>query len=217
MTIKVVLPELVFEHAGNALVDAVQKTAQPSLVLLSGGSAIQSYRPFVDALLKEQIKPYGVGLIDERYGKVGHVHSNAAAIEKQFELQKLCEDRGVQFCPILRNKPIEQEVSHYNDWVKKMFAICPIRISVFGLGVDGHTAGILPMQSDRFDEVFETGSKVIGYESEDMYRVRITLSPTAIRALSKVIVIAAGESKRTVLRRLISGDGDPYCFVMFQK
>ena len=72
----------------------------------------------------------------------------------------------------------------------------------FGIGKDGHTAGILP-HGPAVDE----GEKlVVGYKSWDFSR--ITTTAALFRAADLAVLAAFGKQKHTPLQRLFAEEGD---------
>ena len=163
---------------------------QPVLWLLSGGSAIGTA-----VVASRLIKPnplLNVSLADERYGQPAHNNSNFRQLQAAgFELP---------IVPILNGGTVEREASifsrflfdHQNDY----------RIGLFGMGTDGHTAGILPdsaATADRDDLVFfYPGAK---FE-------RITVTPRFLAGLDSAHLWVQGLDKAPQLARLQTED-DP--------
>lgn len=159
------------------------------LWLLSGGSAIDVA---VEASKELENQPLiAVMQIDERFGPVGHNDSNwQQLIDKGFNVDAFaCH-------PVLMGKDIEQTTSDYNELLSSALRGKDFAIGLFGIGTDGHTAGILP-DSVAAEEQYET---VIHYEAPDFNR--ITVTPPFFGDLDMAIVFALGETKANALALL---------------
>jgi 6-phosphogluconolactonase len=73
-------------------------------------------------------------------------------------------------------------------------------VGIFGIGTDGHTAGILP----ESPAVKVKDSLLTSYEGPDFYR--ITVTPAFIERVNAAILYAKGEEKARVLRTLLQDE-----------
>ncbi len=94
------------------------------------------------------------------------------------------------------------------DWKKnhpqgKIFA-------TFGMGADGHTAGVFPYPEDPqfFSENFENSRWVAAYSpaGKTPYPYRVTLTFSFFKMIDEAIMLVCGEEKRPAFERLIKGD-----------
>jgi 6-phosphogluconolactonase/glucosamine-6-phosphate isomerase/deaminase len=92
--------------------------------------------------------------------------------------------------------PFAETVAAYSQQVTSALTAAGTIIGQFGLGNDGHTAGILPGSP----AVHTIEPAVIGYEWTDY--TRMTLTPTALARLSSAYVLALGNGKEQALERL---------------
>lgn len=97
---------------------------------------------------------------------------------------------------------LEMAVSRYEETMRREFEAAECIIGQFGIGPDGHTAGIKPHSAATL-----TKSLVSGYQAEDF--TRITMTFPAIRRLDVVVTFAYGIEKRPVLERLVSDNPPP--------
>jgi len=169
------------------------------LWLVSGGSNIAVEKDIMD-MLRDHAGDHLTGLavmpMDERYGPPGHKDSNAQLL------------RAAGFNPgvstfvdvLLHNTPFDQTVSFYSDVAATALAGADIIVGQFGMGPDGHVAGIKPdSPATEADE-----STVAGYDWED-YR-RMTLMPAALRQITTGFLVAYGDDKRGPLKHLQEND-----------
>jgi 6-phosphogluconolactonase/glucosamine-6-phosphate isomerase/deaminase len=181
--------------ARQALSELLDTLAGETLMLLSGGSVIEIYDVVAAAIKHGRGQQWRFGLIDERFGDEGHAHSNAVAIEQKTGLISLCQSKQIPFQTILRQLPMSPTVSIYQHWLEEQLETCPQRIALLGLGVDGHTAGILPSSKQRFDSEFATDQLVVGYSSGTEFDQRITVTPAFLQQMTHTILLAYGPGK----------------------
>lgn len=154
------------------------------LWLVSGGSSIhvaaQASRKLDDGCRTRLV----VMLTDERYGPVGHADSNAQQlIEAGFHLGK------ANVLPVLQEGlSVAATLNAYAEDFVRERARADMRIGLFGVGPDGHTAGILPgspaVHADR---------EVTEYQTPTYHR--LTLTPSGITKLDEAVIYAVGKQK----------------------
>lgn len=162
------------------------------VLLVSGGSNTAIAATVINNIPEEASSKLAIGQIDERYGAIGHEHSNWKALL----------DTGVDFknatvLPILVDGQDRQSTAAlYNDKIQKLHDSSYVFIAILGIGTDGHTAGILP----NSPAAVETDKLVLDYVSSPFER--ITLSFNALRQLDSAYLLAFGEDKASVLETL---------------
>lgn len=135
------------------------------------------------------------GLTDERYGPVGHPDSNwQKLIDSGFDFNNIVT------VPVLNNQTIEACSQHFDSKLKQYLETCQFRMGLFGMGSDGHIAGILPRQT-----VTESDNGLVGYFSGPDFR-RITILGAAVSQLDEAFLVAGGEAKWPMLKRLLQED-----------
>jgi 6-phosphogluconolactonase/glucosamine-6-phosphate isomerase/deaminase len=129
---------------------------------------------------------------DERYGPPGHKDSNAEQLrEAGFE-----PGEATWVDVLVHNVPLEQTIRFYNDIAATALASATAIIAQFGIGPDGHIAGILP-DSPATEAGTATAT---GYETPEF--TRITLTPLALKQVHTAYALAYGDSKKEALKRL---------------
>jgi 6-phosphogluconolactonase/glucosamine-6-phosphate isomerase/deaminase len=182
------------EGAAAYIADVVREklgAGKRVLLFLSGGSAIAVAVALTEKLRgTPSVRLLTITLMDERYGEVGHADSNwQQLLDAGFMLP------GATLLPILRGGDMTATADAFANAITEQLEAADYRIGLFGIGPDGHTAGILPYTS----AVTET-DMVHAYEAGG-YR-RITLAVPALTWLDEAIVYAMGEAKWPVLAQL---------------
>ncbi len=158
------------------------------LLMLSGGSNIH-----LAVSIRQKLKianQLTISLVDERYGPAGHKDSNWTQL-----LDAGFDTTDLTVMPVLHGESIEQTAHNFSILMSNAIASHNTVIGVFGLGTDGHTAGILP-GSPALNE-----TEIVSYfEAEDFQR--ITLTAASFKFFNLAFLVAFGESKRSQLERL---------------
>ena len=160
------------------------------LWLVSGGSAISIAVAVAQKLQTTDASRLIVSLVDERYGEVGHADENwRQLLDAGFSLP------SATLQPILKGESPEATTVDFAAFLKQQLAESDVRIGLFGIGADGHTAGVLPHSPAVLEAEFAC------YYSTETYK-RITMTPPAIAALDCAIVYAKGPEKAVTLEAL---------------
>lgn len=176
--------------AYNLLKNAVD---DKTLLLLSGGTSPDSLYKLIAE--KKHIKPAVAALVDERFGETNHAHSNERMVDTS-GLSDYFSEKNIAQYNILEGKSFEETVADYDHIIRFLFQHHDKKVAIMGIGSDGHTAGIQP----HFH--FEEEKYVVGYESTLEYPLRITLTFEALKSVDMFIVLAFGESKKDMVKRL---------------
>lgn len=163
---------------------------QRVLWLVSGGSAISVAVEVAVRLKGAPLDGLTVSLIDERYGPVGHADSNW---QQLYEAGFLLE--GAALVPVLSGNQLDETTEAFQQFLTTQLESAHYTIGLFGIGPDGHTAGILPGSSavaaSGFVHAYEGG----GYQ-------RITTTLPFLKQLDEAVVYAIGGAKREALDQL---------------
>lgn len=158
----------------------------PVLWLVSGGSAVAVEASVAKRLKAAKLKNLTVSPTDERLGPVGHPNSNWFQLtEKGFDLP------GATLSPILTGGGSQDDAEAFAHFLERQLASDSYKIGFFGIGPDGHTAGI----PARHAEIL-SGLAAL-YEAGAFQRISMT--PAAIGRLDEAVVYAVGEAKWPVL------------------
>lgn len=161
---------------------------------LSGGSAVE----FEVAIRKSIVLPLSRGalhicLIDERFGSAGHKHSNLQQLIDQGFLFEGCVEHPL----LIKDKRPQELAVNYSKQINTLLD-STYTIAMFGIGTDGHTAGLLP-----FNPLMEGQSYYGSYRAKDF--VRISATPLLLPKLDYAILYAMGKPKETAIYEMLQG------------
>ena len=172
------------------------------LWLVCGGSNISTAVKAME-LVRQNTKPdvipnLTVGLTDERYGTPGHKNSNwQQLVDAGFNMHRSA------LMPVLIGKSLEATVRDYADRADRKMAELRKEggfiIALFGIGTDGHIAGILPETDSAREQ-----SSVSGYMAGPY--IRVTLTAPFLEKIDAAHAFAYGAPKAEALKRLLGED-----------
>lgn len=160
------------------------------LWFVSGGSAIIPEVEIAKRIKEEYSDKLVVILGDERYGEVDYPESNWFKLNNsRFKI------KGAKMVPIIIGKGMRETTENIRDILQDEFASSQYKIGFFGIGVDGHTAGILP-----HTEAVNSKELICTYETD--LHTRITITPKTIMMLDEAVLFSLGEMKWGALNKL---------------
>jgi len=160
------------------------------LWFISGGSSIPAEVLIAKKINEKYSSNLVVTLTDERYGLLGHLDSNWQKLKTSgFKI------REAKLIPILVGKDSKTTLEKFKEILKKELDKAEYKIGLFGLGIDGHTAGIFP-----HSEALKTDEQVCIYDTE-LYN-RITITEKVIVMLDEVVVYAVDKKKKVMIENL---------------
>ncbi len=182
-----------WKEAGKYLAQSILAKLEKKkkvLWLVAGGSSIPAAVVASKIIARHPHRNLAVTLTDERFGPKGHADSNwAKLLSRGFALPE------AKIFFILTDKNMEATVEKFRKFLEEKFEWADWKVGIFGVGEDGHTAGILPESpAVSFPRL------AFGYYTEKFNR--ITMTAKAIGMLDEAIVFAQGEKKRRPLRKL---------------
>lgn len=160
------------------------------LLLLSGGSNIELGVGINNTLVPAH--KLTIALIDERYGPVGHKDSNW---QQLLDAGLSLESRD--YITVLGPEKIEDASAQYAARLGDAFSSHDYVVGLFGMGLDGHTSGILPGSPAVFSQDIVTH-----YHGPDFDRV--TTTTAAFNHFHSAFLAAYGEAKKDQLLNLLS-------------
>lgn len=197
--------KLVTEHDDQQIVDYLTSTLtahlsadESVLWLVPGGSAMKVATKVLAGLEDIDTSKLCITLTDERYGRPDHSDENWIQLEQLgFNVSTINAYR------VLRGENIETTAQDFSDKLERLFETHDYKIGLFGIGADGHTAGIKPhtvaVTSDEYAAQFEGADFA-----------RVTMTPKAVAALDEVVAYAHGSEKYPALRQLLHENVDIY-------
>ncbi len=189
--------------AGKALTELLlAQQERPVLLAVSGGSAF-SLLEFVDpAALNSQLT---LTVLDERFSLDPAVN-NFTQLE-QTKFYAFCASKKVAVIPtkVQAGESLQDLAARFGNalrtWKKQHTQ--GVIIATMGIGLDGHTAGIFPSQSEVD---FNGDAWVAGYslpKEMDPHRERVTVTYTFLRNyIDSAVVYAVGSDKYRLVQRL---------------
>ena len=194
---KVGVPEIAISPLTSKIKGALN--IGPTLWLIPGGSNIALAIAVMNLLSTDLTRNLTIALTDERFGPYNHPDSNWAQLK-----QSGFDPKQAKIIETLREGDLSDMAAvtaRYNAEIDEALDSNMTAIGLFGMGVDGHIAGILPGSPATNEQNYAT---VIGYPSTSFNRITITLS--TIRRLKTVFLVAMGSDKLPQLERLINQD-----------
>lgn len=184
------------EGATRAIARGLDRALQNKLKvlwLLSGGSNIEIEAQALGALRYATAKNLTISMIDERFVPLSSAQSNWRAL-----LEAGLDGHNARLEPpiIDWSLSLSEAAADWAARLKKAMADADVVFGQFGIGSDGHTAGILPGTAGAQ----EGKALVVGYRGKD--HERLTTTPAVFRRLDLAVVVAMGESKKPVLERM---------------
>lgn len=178
-------------HALQVALNKVLNSHNRVLWLVPGGSNIPLSVEVMKAIDTKLTKNLKITLTDERYGPVGHPDSNY----KQLNDSGFGAN-GAQFISVLVDGlTLEQTAEHYADSITKLIEESDYLIGQFGIGPDGHIAGILPGSPAS-----TATTPTCGYDAGELKRLTLTF-PT-LRQIDEAYAFAYGDNKHQALANL---------------
>ena len=159
--------------------------------LIPGGSNIPLSIAALKLLDQQLTNRLFVTLTDERFGNYGHSDSNWQQLE----------DGGFNFKNLSTLAFLDKENNTLSHQEKQLnvdlaeFTKDAYLIGQFGIGTDGHTAGIKPNSPATLTEQL-----VCGYKAKDFIRLTTTFS--LIKKIDEAHVFALGSSKVAIMQKL---------------
>lgn len=162
------------------------------LWLVPGGSAMKVATQVLAQLEDTDTSKLCITLTDERYGRPDHPDENWSQLGQMgFDVSTINAYR------VLRGEDADTTAQDFSAKLQQLFETYDYKIGLFGIGADGHTAGIKPhtvaVTSDEYAAQFE---------GTDF--ARVTMTPRAVAELDEVVAYAHGVEKHETLRSLLT-------------
>lgn len=190
--------------AAHVLDDEFRVTKEPILFLVSGGSAL-AVLDYIDTTSLD--RRVALGVLDERLTE-----------KENDEARNLVQLKKSQFFISLEGRlqtlPQEQSADSWENALRAWKKDHPNgRVFITqGIGVDGHTAGIMPFPEDpqAFEGLCNNPHRwAIGYNVgiKNPYQERITVTLPFLREVDVSVISICGQEKQHALKATLARDG----------
>jgi 6-phosphogluconolactonase/glucosamine-6-phosphate isomerase/deaminase len=185
------------------------------LWLVAGGTnipiAAEAFLRIEKIVSSELLSNLTLSQTDERYGPVGHADSNWQQLTEQH-----VDFSKIHTVPVLTRLQLQETVAEWSARIKPLLSGSDVIIGQFGIGADGHLAGILPhtvaskitgketVAKDQTQTQTQTPSEAqvaVGYQGGEF--VRISLTFPELRRINSAYLFAFGDSKKEALAKLL--------------
>ncbi len=194
-----------YESCQDAVVGASEylarqlKESEGSIaLLLSGGSSLNPVREAFKSLDDKVLGRIHIAQIDGRFVDIDDEASNWRQIKDALgsNLKKVAST-----LVMLRQGVGAEDIAiAYEMQLRELLAAADEKIGVYGIGADGHIAGMMPTKSPEDFTKFLDGRLVVNYQSHDF--VRITTTQPLLTRLDEVILFACGQEKIKAVDKL---------------
>ncbi len=177
------------------IINKALHSGKPVLWLVCGGSNIDTQVSVMQRLCVENtelLKNLTILPMDERYGEPGHADSNY----RQMKEAGFNSGKANWYDVLAQDAPLSKTVEQYARLVEDAFAQSQYVLGTFGMGADGHTAGVLPYSP----AVTDVEATVVGYQAPGL--TRMTVTPSWLVRCTVAFVLAYGEAKAEALASL---------------
>lgn len=210
---------LVFETA--KMISAILEKEQDKniLLMLAGGSSFSVYDAILPKCLSDHIT---LAMTDDRFSHEMDINNSHILQATDFYNESVNADAYYISTEVWDERKPEELAKRFERGLRKWREEFPdgVVVAVFGMGDDGHTAGMIPSGSvfvgksddkeQTFSELFENPEKwVAGYSTpNNEYHERITITMSFIRKyVNYAVAFISGEKKRFALDRLLAEKG----------
>jgi 6-phosphogluconolactonase/glucosamine-6-phosphate isomerase/deaminase len=183
-------PQPAIDHLVKTITEHL-RSGERVLWLLSGGSGAKVCLEVAKRLKVEPLEKLFVTVSDERYGNIGHADENwQQLLDAGFMLP------GATLYRPLQGLDREETTKQFGAWLEMHIKEADYSIGLFGIGPDGHTAGIKP-----FSPAAESDAWAAAFTGEDFERITMTFP--AIESLDEAVIQAMGAEKASTLNQLL--------------
>jgi 6-phosphogluconolactonase len=196
--------------AADFICETAERKKGDALIALSGGN---TPKPIYELLAQEPMRsrmPWDRVqwiLGDERFVPPSSPDSNYGMARETFLAHVPAPDKNVHPVPT-EGVTLDEAARQYEAMLKKLYGGDTLRIdrplldlTLLGLGPDGHTASLLPGQP-----VLKEQKRWVAPVPHGRQEKRISLTYPALDSSRVVAFLVAGEDKRDILDKVLSGD-----------
>jgi 6-phosphogluconolactonase/glucosamine-6-phosphate isomerase/deaminase len=206
---------LVFETAKAISAILEKEQDKDILLMLAGGSAFEVYNAILPQWLSNRVT---IAMTDDRFSHEMDINNAHILQATDFYNESVNADAYFISTEVWNEQTQEELAKRFEYGLRKWREEFPrgVVVAVFGMGEDGHTAGMIPGggKSDgkekAFPELFEETEKwVVGYSTlNNEHRDRVTITMSFIRKyVNHAVAFISGEKKHPALERLLAEKG----------
>ena len=209
--IKQYIPTELKRATAKAICDLfLASSDRPITFFISGGSCLSLLSGITQELFSQNIQKLNLTMLfgDER---LEYENSNERELKSVYaqDLSKLLSLKAT-FIPLPIRKTLEQASKSYEEVVVSLLENQNkkngIVVTLLGMGLDGHIAGIFPLAEQRifYPLYLDTPKIVVGHPfGEKPLTNRITLTFPGLLKSQEIIVFATGEEKTKMLKNAL--------------
>lgn len=197
-------PALVIASETAKVINEKLSKKQKVLWLLAGGSA-QAYYQLMSEILDFSLDFGGltIALGDERYDRNPNHQTATWPVFEKLELFINLQQKGAKFFNILSGASLEEETKRFVSFLERAIADKNFLLVSLGIGADGHTAGIIPLDDQQlFESIYLNKGLAVGHTHGGAHPNRVTISPELIMQADRVLAYAVGKDKKPALETL---------------
>lgn len=180
----------------------------PVLLLVSAGSALALLDNVSPSVFGNRLT---VGVLDERYDESDTINNFSQLQETRFFKAVVAAGGSYIDTKMVPGDAITTFVRRFDEAISawQNSHTDGVILATFGLGPDGHTAGIMPGYVALIESV---KTAVVGYEvplSINPYPKRATITPYFLtKHISAAVAFVDNQAKCAVLEQVLSGSGE---------
>jgi 6-phosphogluconolactonase/glucosamine-6-phosphate isomerase/deaminase len=200
---------LTFETAKKISELLEQAQGKNILLMLSGGSSLAVYDAIMPQWLSDHVT---LVMTDDRFSREMNINNTHLLQATDFYNEAINADAYFISTEVWNERTPEELAKRFEYGLRQWREEFPdgVVIAVFGMGEDGHVAGMIPDRDQTFADLFQNPGKwVTGYSTpnnEHHERVTITM-PFIIKYVDHAVAYISGEKKRAALDRLLAEKG----------
>jgi 6-phosphogluconolactonase len=197
--------DLLNATVAEEIVRTVETEGARFIELSGGASPRQVYTRLGSGELRERLSPFEVIWIlgDERFVDPSDERSNRRMVEETLFSEGVSPRHSFLFFETRDVVPADSALRFEEEW--RRAGIAALDLAILGVGDDGHTASLFPGHEVLNEK--ERIARELWVPHLGMWRVTLTLP--VLRDAKQQMVLASGEAKRDVLRRVESGEDLP--------
>lgn len=201
-------PQRAATHAAAAITDALSEWKGPVLLLFSGGSPLEILKVLSTTGIDARVT---VGVSDERFSTDPAINNFAQIMQTPWYKTTMAAGAHVIDTRPADGETVERLGFRFDAALKAWTTAYPDGkiILTQGIGLDGHTAGMMPYPEDPalFERMFDTdGVWSVGYNAgeKNKFPFRVTTTIPFLKKADLSVVFVCGPDKRTPLGAVLS-------------